>query len=74
MCCYKDYKNFERFNNLVQLMLHRAVGFIESMPRDCHSSSDSSSFSSSINQLFDDTPLKESIAISVASGDEYKKS
>ena len=39
MCCYKDYKNFERFNNLVQLVLHRAIGFIESLPRDCQRSS-----------------------------------
>jgi len=38
MCCYKDYKNFERFNNLVQLVLHRAIGFIESLPRDCQTS------------------------------------
>jgi ubiquitin carboxyl-terminal hydrolase 34 len=34
MCCYKDFKNFERFNNLVQLVLHRAIGFIESLPRN----------------------------------------
>jgi len=39
MCCYKDYKNFERLNNLVQLMLHRAIGFIESLPTDCQTSS-----------------------------------
>jgi len=39
MCCYKDYKNFERFNNLVQLVLHRAISFIESLPRDCQISS-----------------------------------
>jgi len=39
MCCYKDYKNFERLNNLVQLVLHRAIGFIESLPRDCQTSS-----------------------------------
>ena len=39
MCCYKDYKNFERFNNLVQLVLHRAISFIESLPRDCQRSS-----------------------------------
>jgi len=35
MCCYKDYKNFERLNNLLQLVVHRAIGFIESLPRDC---------------------------------------
>jgi ubiquitin carboxyl-terminal hydrolase 34 len=34
MCCYKDFKNFDRFNNLVQLVLHRAIGFIESLPRN----------------------------------------
>jgi len=39
MCCYKDYKNFERFNNLVQLVLHRAIGFIESLPSDSQTSS-----------------------------------
>ena len=39
MCCYKDYKNFERLNNLVQLVLHRAISFIESLPRDCQTSS-----------------------------------
>jgi len=39
MCCYKDFKNFERFNNLVQLVLHRAISFIESLPRDCETSS-----------------------------------
>jgi len=35
MCCYKDFKNFERLNNLLQLVVHRAIGFIESLPRDC---------------------------------------
>jgi len=39
MCCYKDFKNFERFNNLIQLVLHRAISFIESLPRDCQTSS-----------------------------------
>jgi len=39
MCCYKDYKNFERLNNLVQLVLHRAIGFIESLSSDFHTSS-----------------------------------
>jgi len=39
MCCYKDYKNFERLNNLVQLVLHRAIGFIESLPSDFQTSS-----------------------------------
>lgn len=41
MCCYKDFKNFERLNNLVQLVLHRAIGFIESLPTDCQTSSHS---------------------------------
>lgn len=35
MCCYKEYKNFERFNNLVQLIIHRAIKLIETLPQDC---------------------------------------
>lgn len=35
MCCYKEFKNFERFNNLVQLIVHRAIRLIETLPRDC---------------------------------------
>ena len=35
MCCYNDYKNFDRFNNLVQLILARAINFIDTLPRDC---------------------------------------
>ena len=34
MCCYKDFKNFDRFNDLVQLVLHRAIGFIDSLPHN----------------------------------------
>ena len=35
MCCYKEYKNFERFNNIVQAMLNVAIGFIQTLPQHC---------------------------------------
>ncbi|XP_041355094.1 ubiquitin carboxyl-terminal hydrolase 34-like isoform X3 [Gigantopelta aegis] len=34
MCCYKDFKNFERFNNIVQIILTVAIRFIQSLPID----------------------------------------
>ena len=33
MCCYKDYKNFEKFNNIVQVILHRAIKLIQQLPK-----------------------------------------
>jgi len=51
MCCYKDYKHFERFNNLVQLVLHRAINFIESLPRDCHRSSHNAGLMTSVADI-----------------------
>jgi len=51
MCCYKDGKNFERLNNLVQLVLHRAISFIESLPRDCQTSSYSAGSSVSADDI-----------------------
>ena len=40
MCCYKEYKNFERFNNIVQAMLNVAIGFIQTLPQDCQQQRD----------------------------------
>ena len=40
MCCYKEYKNFERFNNIVQAMLNVAIGFIQTLPQDCRQQRD----------------------------------
>ena len=34
MCCYKDFKNFERFNNIVQIILTVAIRFIQTLPID----------------------------------------
>ena len=33
MCCYKDYKNFEKFNNVIQVILHRAIKLVQSLPK-----------------------------------------
>lgn len=30
MCCFKDFKNFERMNNLTQVVIHRAIKLIAS--------------------------------------------
>ncbi len=35
MCCFKDYKNFEKFNNIVQVILHRGIRLIQTLPKDC---------------------------------------
>lgn len=32
MCCFKNYKNFERLNNLVQVAVNVAIKFIQSLP------------------------------------------
>nr|KAG5696977.1 hypothetical protein BaRGS_008439 [Batillaria attramentaria] len=34
MCCFKDFKNFERFNNIVQVILTVAIRFIQTLPED----------------------------------------
>ncbi|XP_064599572.1 ubiquitin carboxyl-terminal hydrolase 34-like [Liolophura sinensis] len=34
MCCYKDFKNFERFNNIVQVILSIAIRAIQTLPED----------------------------------------
>lgn len=34
MCCYKEFKNFERFNNIVQIMLTVAIRHIQTLPED----------------------------------------
>lgn len=34
MCCYKDFKNFERLNNIVQVILVVAIRFIQTLPID----------------------------------------
>ena len=40
MCCYKEYKNFERFNNIVQAMLNVAISFIHTLPQHCQQQQD----------------------------------
>lgn len=35
MCCYRDLRNFERFNNLVQVILNKGISFIQTLPKDC---------------------------------------
>ncbi|PVD26285.1 hypothetical protein C0Q70_13955 [Pomacea canaliculata] len=34
MCCFKDFKNFERFNNIIQIILTVAIRFIQTLPED----------------------------------------
>lgn len=34
MCCYKDFKNFERLNNIVQVILSIAIRAIQTLPED----------------------------------------
>ncbi|CAH1793285.1 unnamed protein product [Owenia fusiformis] len=36
LCCFKDFKNFEKFNNIVQVLLNLAICFIRTLPQDCH--------------------------------------
>ena len=33
MCCYKDFKNFERLNNIVQVAMNLAIKFIHTLPQ-----------------------------------------
>ena len=35
MCCYRDTRNFEKFNNIVQVILNKAISFIQTLPKDC---------------------------------------
>jgi ubiquitin carboxyl-terminal hydrolase 34 len=35
MCCYRDVNNFEKLNDLVQVILSKAIGFIKRLPEDC---------------------------------------
>ena len=35
MCCYRDVRNFEKFNNIVQVILNKAISFIQTLPKDC---------------------------------------
>ncbi len=35
MCCFKDYKNFERLNNVVQVAMNLAIKFIHTLPQVC---------------------------------------
>ena len=34
LCCFKDYKNFERFNNVVQVIMNHAIKLIYSLPEE----------------------------------------
>ena len=34
MCCFKDFKNFERLNNIVQVILNVAIRIIQTLPQD----------------------------------------
>ena len=44
MCCFKDFKNFERMNNLIQVVLHRAIKLIAGLvPKDQESPAKSGS-------------------------------
>ena len=40
MCCYRDMRNFEKFNNIVQVMLNKAISFIQTLPKDCKDQQD----------------------------------
>ncbi len=33
MCCFKDFKNFERLNNIVQVAMNLAIKFIHTLPQ-----------------------------------------
>ena len=35
MCCFKDVKNFERMNNIVQVAMNMAIMFIVDLPFEC---------------------------------------
>ena len=35
MCCFRDARNFDKFNNIVQVILSTAISFIQTLPKDC---------------------------------------
>ena len=35
MCCFREVNNFEKFNNIVQVILNKAISYIQTLPKDC---------------------------------------